>query len=189
MPGALCCKAVKAATILHVCLFAQKYSQSSAPYLPLSLRLSVPLGGDPDSPQTFCLVLVVLIPRPRGPLHSLAVSQTAAGNGLRLPRSCLLDVTFLPSCLGAIQVTLPELHTDRFMILCNTAEPEINYRDLSTEHLPAFPHMLSFTARFYPLSCFTFHCHLLFFHYLSFLHFIQYFISTTNHQLFEARTS
>lgn len=34
---------------------------------PLSLRLSVPLGGDPDSPQTSHLVLVDLILRPCGP--------------------------------------------------------------------------------------------------------------------------
>lgn len=111
------------------------------------------------------------------PLRTLAVSQTAAVNGPRLPCSCLLDVTFSPPCLGAIQVTLPEGRIDRFLILCNTAEPEMNYRDLSTEHLPAFPHMLSLTAQFYPLPCFTFHCHLLFFHYLSCLYFIQYFIS------------
>lgn len=78
------------------------------------------------------------------------MSQTEAVNGLRLPGSCLLDVTFSPYCLGAIQVTLPKLHIDRFMILCNTAEPEMNYRDLSTDHLPAFPHVLSLTACFYP---------------------------------------
>lgn len=75
----------------------------------------------------------------------------AAVNGLRLPRSCLLDVTFSPFCLGAIQVTLPELHIDRSMILCNTVEPKMNYQDLSTEHLPAFPHMLSLRAGFIPL--------------------------------------
>lgn len=112
---------------------------------------------------------MVWILRPRGPSIP------------SLPRLCLLDVTFSPPCLGAIQFTLPERRIDRFLILCNTAEPEMNYRDLSTEHLPAFPHMLSLTARFYPLPCFTFHCHLLLFHYLSFLFFIQYFISFCFH--------
>lgn len=100
---------------------------------------------------------MVWILRPRGPSIP------------SLPRLCLLDVTFSPPCLDAIQFTLPERRIDRFLILCNTAEPEMNYRDLSTEHLPAFPHMLSLTAHFYPLPCFTFHCHLLLFHYLSFL--------------------
>lgn len=114
------------------------------------------------------------------PLSAHGGSQTAAINGSGLPRSCLLDFPFKPRSLRAIQVTLLELHTDCFMILCNTAEPEMNYRDLSSEHLPSIPpHMRSLIAHFYPLSCFTFHWHLLFCHYLSFLHFIWYFIFTT----------
>lgn len=115
---------------------------------PLSFRLSVPPGGDPGK-KTFYLELVVLI---LTALCTLTVSHTAAVNDFRLPRSCLLDVAFSPSYLGAIQVTLPDLHIDCFMILCNTFEPEMNYQGLSTEHLLAFPHMLPLTARFYPLS-------------------------------------
>lgn len=63
----------------------------------------------------------------------------AAINGSGLPRSCLLDLPFKPCSLRTIQVTLLELHIDCFMILCNTAEPEMNYRDLSSEHLPSIP--------------------------------------------------
>lgn len=74
---------------------------------------------------------------------------------------------------------------DCFWGLCDTAEPEMNHLDLSSEHfthLLLSPCMLLLTTHFYPLSRFTFHCHPLFCHFLSCSHsgFMSlYIISTT----------
>lgn len=137
----------------------------------LTLRLSVRLGGDRDSPPTFYLVLVVLIQPP----CTLTVSLTAAVNGLRLPHSCLLDVTFSPHCLGAIQVTLPELHRSPN----DSLQHFWTWNDLLRSFHEAFtsipPHAFTYSPF---LSPSIFHI-LLFFHYVSFFHLVQYFISTT----------
>lgn len=160
VPHALWSKAVKAITILRVCLFALKYSQSSAPYLPFVLkaffsswRLSLVLPS--DGPQTLYLLFVILIFYPRDP----CVPFVSLWRHPLLAFVCLTCVCwilyFSLPCLRTIQVTLLELHIDCFMILCNTTEPEMNYRDLSSEHLPSNPpHAFTYSPF---LSPFLFH--------------------------------